>query len=169
MTDTERWYEGLAIPYLMRLARGSYGERNRWLLAQAGFDDLPRNGGWILTDLVEGDRPVATIVDGLVASTSKAAAMIDTLVVRGYVERHANPADPDEPMLGLTERGRAATEVIDAAVDQIDAELEARLSPEQLAGLRAGLASLHEIRDAGHPTQTEAPRSSRGDASASPA
>ena len=141
MTETGQWYDGLAIPYLMRLARGSYGERSRSLLAEAGFDDLPRNAGWILTGLVEARRPLSDITGELFMGSSAASTMVDTLLVRGYVERELD-------LLGLTERGRAATEVIQSAVDQVDEELEARLSSDQLAGLRAGLAALHDIREA---------------------
>jgi DNA-binding MarR family transcriptional regulator len=149
MSETEHWYEGVAIPYLLRLARGSYGERSRSLLAQAGFDDLPRNAGFILTDLVGGRRALSDVVAELFVGRPAASAMVDTLVLRGYVERHSDPKEPGRPVLELTERGRAATDVIQTAVDQIDEELEKRLSPEELAGLRAGLAALHEIRNAG--------------------
>ena len=138
----------MAIPYLMRLARGSYGERSRALLAQAGFDDLPRNAGFILAGLVAGQRPLSSIVDELFVSTPTASAMVDTLVIRGYVERRADPEDPRQAAVRLTDRGRAAADTIQTAVDQIDAELEARLSSDQLAGLRAGLAALHDIRQA---------------------
>jgi DNA-binding MarR family transcriptional regulator len=149
MVGTEHWYEGLAIPYLMRLARGSYGDRSRARLAEAGFDDLPRNAGWIVTELVDGPRPVSSIVEGLLMGAAGAGGMIDTLVVRGYLERRVASEEPQEPVLVLTERGRAAADVIQSAVDQIDEELAQRLSPEQLAGLRAGLAALHDIREAG--------------------
>jgi DNA-binding MarR family transcriptional regulator len=149
MSATEHWYDGLPIPYLMRLARGSYGERSRALLAQSGFDDLTRNAGWVLSNLVEGRRPLSSIVGELYIGTPAANAMVDTLVVRGYVERQTDPQAPGEPMLALTERGRVAADVIQTAVDQIDEELERRLSSEELAGLRAGLAALHEIRSAG--------------------
>ena len=49
----------------------------------------------------------------------------------------------------LTERGHAAAAAIQTAVDGIDAQLEERLSAEELHGLRAGLAALAEIRQEG--------------------
>ena len=149
MPETQPWYDDVAIPYLMRLARGSYGERSRSLLARAGFDDLPRNAGFVLGGLVDGPGPLSEIVEELFVSASAAAAMIDTLVLRGYLERRGDPEDPRRTMVALTERGRGAAAAIQTAVDRIDAELAQRLSPQQLDGLRAGLAALHEIREAG--------------------
>jgi DNA-binding MarR family transcriptional regulator len=47
----------------------------------------------------------------------------------------------------LTERGRAAAAAIRAGVDQVEAELARMLTPADLAGLRAGLAALGQIRE----------------------
>jgi len=46
----------------------------------------------------------------------------------------------------LTDRGCTAAAAIQTAVDAIDAELEHRLTADELHGLRAGLAALAEIR-----------------------
>jgi DNA-binding MarR family transcriptional regulator len=49
--------------------------------------------------------------------------------------------------IGLTDRGRAAAAAIRAAVEEVDAELAQMISPAELAGLRAGLAALAELKD----------------------
>jgi DNA-binding MarR family transcriptional regulator len=46
----------------------------------------------------------------------------------------------------LTERGRAAAVVIRSAVEQVHRQLVAKISPAELAGLRAGLAALAAIK-----------------------
>jgi DNA-binding MarR family transcriptional regulator len=47
----------------------------------------------------------------------------------------------------LTERGRAAAAAIRAGIEEVDAELARMLAPAELAGLRAGLAALGEIKE----------------------
>jgi uridine phosphorylase len=47
----------------------------------------------------------------------------------------------------VTERGRAAAGAVRVGVVAIDAELAALISPQELAGLRAGLTALCDIRE----------------------
>jgi DNA-binding MarR family transcriptional regulator len=145
------WYESAAVPHLMHEARGSYGDASRRALAAAGCDDIPRSGGFVLSGLdwtsPEPEfSPQADIVGPLRISKQASSQLIDTLVLRGYLERRADPDDRRRMSIRLTERGRAAAEAIQIAVDEIDAELERRLTAAELHGLRAGLAALAEIR-----------------------
>jgi hypothetical protein len=48
--------------------------------------------------------------------------------------------------ISLTDRGRGAAQVTRSAVESIDAELAAMITADELAGLRAGLTALGEIR-----------------------
>jgi DNA-binding MarR family transcriptional regulator len=73
--------------------------------------------------------------------------LIDVLVVRGYLTREVNPDDRRRLSIELTGRGRAAAQAVRTGVDVVDAELSAAISPDQLAGLRAGLYALAEIRE----------------------
>jgi DNA-binding MarR family transcriptional regulator len=50
-------------------------------------------------------------------------------------------------VIDLTERGSAAAAAVRAGVRQVDRELAQMISPEQLAGLRAGLEALTRIKD----------------------
>ncbi len=78
-----------------------------------------------------------------------ASQLIDTLVIRGYLEREVNPGDRRRMSIALTYRGRAAATAVRAGVEVVDAELARLLSPADLAGLRAGLAALAEIKERG--------------------
>jgi DNA-binding MarR family transcriptional regulator len=143
--------EDVAMPWLMLQARGSYGDSSRRALAEAGCDDVPRNGGFILASL-DGNpgpefTPQADAVAPLRMSKQAASQLVDTLVLRGYIERRTDPEDRRRMGLRLTERGRAAAAAIQAGVDTIDAKLERRITAEELRGLRAGLAALAEIRE----------------------
>lgn len=152
MEDTP-WYERVPIPALMREARGSYGDASRRALAAVGCDDLPTNGGFVIAglDATVPDpepTPVADAVAPLRLSDEAASRLIDTLALRGYLEREVDPAEPRRVTLRLTDRGRTADAAIQTAVDAVDADLVQRLTPTELRGLRAGLAALAQIREA---------------------
>jgi len=147
-------YEVIPIPKLMLDARGSYGDLSRATLAAAGCDDVPGNGGFVLAaldseDIDAGFMPQAEAVADLRRSKQASSQLVDTLVVRGYVERVVDPDDRRRMGLRLTDRGRVAAAAVQSAVDVVDAALAERLSPEELHGLRAGLAALAEIRRQG--------------------
>jgi DNA-binding MarR family transcriptional regulator len=70
---------------------------------------------------------------------------VDTLVLRGYIERTADPTDRRKLTVSLTERGRAAAAVQRAAREKIDAELIARLGLEDVNRARRTLAVLIDL------------------------
>jgi DNA-binding MarR family transcriptional regulator len=141
----------VVIPALLRFARGSYAQAVSARLAAAGFDDLPRNGSFVLGGMVRESASAADMIIGLGVSKQAASQLIDTLVVRGYLTREVDPEDRRRMTISLTDRGRSATLATRAAVDSIDAQLAAMITPAELAGLRAGLTALGQIRThAGH-------------------
>lgn len=144
------------IPALLRGARGSYNNTIVAFLAVAGFEDLPRNGPFVLGGMARHGGSAVEMIRGLGVSRQAASQLIDTLVLRGYLAREVNAEDRRRMDIELTERGRAAAAVIRAAVDQVDQELVGMLSSGELAGLRAGLTALGVIRErterAGPPT-----------------
>jgi DNA-binding MarR family transcriptional regulator len=137
----------VVIPALLRAARGSYGHAIRARLADAGFEDLPRNGAYVLGGIVNHGGSAGGLVRELGVSKQAASQLIDTLVLRGYLERQADPEDRRRVKIAVTERGRAAAGAVRAGVVAIDAELAALISPQELAGLRAGLTALCDIRE----------------------
>ncbi|MDQ2812550.1 MAG: MarR family transcriptional regulator [Actinomycetota bacterium] len=147
MTATD---EEIVIPALLRAARGSYGRAVSEGLAAAGFDDLPQNGSFVLGGMANFGGSAADMISGLGVSKQAASQLIDTLVIRGYLTREINAEDRRRMTIELTERGRSAAAAIRSAVEAVDAELAGKISPAQLAGLRAGLTALAEIRQHGH-------------------
>lgn len=138
------------VPALLRAARGSYGNAVRASLLAAGFDDLPRNGPFVLGGMANHGASVADLIEALDVTKQAASQLIDALVLRGYLTREVNPDDRRRLTIELTERGRAAAEAVRAGVEIVDAELAATITPDQLAGLRAGLAALAEIKARHH-------------------
>jgi DNA-binding MarR family transcriptional regulator len=146
------WYDDVPLTRLLREARGAYADAARRALAEAGFDDIPQHGGAVLVALDwRSPGPDFTTQGETVAflrlSKQRASQLIDTLVLRGYLERRIDPEDRRRMGVRLTERGRAAAGAVRAAVEAIDARLERRLTPEEQWGLRVGLGALAEIRD----------------------
>jgi DNA-binding MarR family transcriptional regulator len=134
------------IPAMLRGARGAYANTIGAMLASAGFEDLPRNGPFVLGGMGNHGGSAVDMIRGLGVSRQAASQLIDVLVLRGYLDRQINPDDRRRMDIELTERGRAAAVVIRAAVEQVDRRLTARISPAELDGLRAGLAALAAIK-----------------------
>lgn len=143
--------DDISIPALLRAARGSYALTIAALLAEAGCDDLPRNGPFVLGGMAGHGTAAADMLAGLEVTRQAASQLADTLVVRGYLRREVNPADRRRIDLSLTERGEAAAQAVRAAIRQVDDELAAMITPVQLAGLRAGLLALAQIREKAAP------------------
>ncbi len=137
------------IPALMRSARGSYAQSIRASLAAEGISDIPRNGSMVLVSLASGEEPVAGMIRQFGVTKQAASQLIDTLVLRGYLTRDTDPADRRRVTIDLTDRGHAAAAAIYAGTVAIDAELAGMLSPAEMAGLRAGLAALGQIKERG--------------------
>lgn len=140
------------MPLLMREARDVYRGAVREALQRAGCDDIPRNGAFVLAGLDHGGpqpsfSPQADVVASLGLSKQAASQLVDTLVLRTYLERRNDPVDRRRTEVRLTGRGRAAARAIQAAIGAIDAAVATLVTAEDLHGLRAGLAAYRVIRE----------------------
>lgn len=154
MTERAPWYEEVTIPALLRHARVTYGSAMRRSLEVEGYDDIPRNGLYVIGGLALGDGhvPLGNLIRDLRISKQAAGQLVDTLVARGYLDRTVDPHDRRRLNITLTERGRAAAAIQGAARDAIDTELLARTGEGVVGALRQALATLIEIgrrREAG--------------------
>jgi DNA-binding MarR family transcriptional regulator len=146
------WYEDVPIPQLMRVARDVYRDAVRRALEGAGCDDIPRNGTFVLSSL---DRtaprpsfsPQAEVVASLGLSKQAASQLIDTLVLRAYLERRNDPEDRRRMGIRLTDRGLMAAIAIQGAFEVVEAEVTQMITADELHGLRAGLAAYRTIRE----------------------
>ena len=147
MTDDAPWHEQIVIPALLRHARTTYGAAMRSALAAAGYDDIPRNGLYVIGGLAlgAGGVPLGQLVRELGVSKQAAGQLIDTLVLRGYLERTVDDDDRRKLNVALTVRGQAAAAAQAGAREAIDAELLARVGPEDVARTRRTLAALIDI------------------------
>lgn len=147
MTDTA-WYEDVVIPALLRHARTTYGKAMRAALEEAGYDDIPGNGLYVIGGLALADRvvPLRQLVRELGITKQGAGQLVDALVTRGYLSRAADQSDRRQLIVALTERGRAAAEVQRQARERIDAELLARVGEDDVRAVRRALGALIEMR-----------------------
>lgn len=138
--------DSVTIPALLRASRGAYGHAVRHRLA-ADFEDLPSNGPYVLGGMANHGTSAGDLIRQLGVSRQAASQLIDTLVIRGYLERRVDPDDGHRMLVELTERGCAAAAAVQAGVAAVDTELAELVSPAELAGMRAGLFALCDIRD----------------------
>ena len=146
MTEVTQ-FEGRGIPGLLRGARQAYGTVVRQAFADAGFEDMPRNGAFVLARVHDGSSEPSALTRELGISKQAVSQLIDTMVMRGYLERTPDPDDRRRMLLTLTPRGEEAATVSWQAATGVDDDLTRRLTPGGVAALRAGLIVLCEMAE----------------------
>src|ERR1700760_981618 len=106
----EKGWEELALPVLLGSGRMAYGRAIREGYAEVGFDDIPKLGPRLLGGIFRENWSAGSASDiarDFGISKQAASKLIDTLVIRGYLERGIDPEDRRRLTLELTERRRA--------------------------------------------------------------
>jgi DNA-binding MarR family transcriptional regulator len=134
----ERW----PLPGLLRGARAVFGSVIREALADADCDDLPPNGPFVIGAIARTSAPLSAVIRQLGVSKQAAGQLVDTLVIRGYLDRSADPGDRRRLVVRLTKRGEEAATVIRSAVDSLEAEMEEAMGHERVRVTREVLASV---------------------------
>jgi DNA-binding MarR family transcriptional regulator len=126
-------------------------------LTEIGCDDVPKNGLYVIGGLAmgAGGVPLSQLVKELGVSKQAAGQLVDTLVLRGYLNRTVDQDDRRKISITLTPRGRAAAAAQAAARERVDAELQERVGTECVRHMRKALGALcamgrKEADDAGH-------------------
>jgi DNA-binding MarR family transcriptional regulator len=146
--EENSWYRLVGIPGLMRAARGSYAAVIREDLAAAGFDDIPRNAVFALALLMD-EGGLTHLTHGLGVRERAANDLLDTMVMRGYLERTVTADGGGHMLLTPTERGRAAVEVAGQAGVKVDAMLQQELGADGFEAFQQGLLALARLRTEG--------------------
>ena len=132
----------LPLPALLRAARTTLARSIRLALEEAGYDDLPANGPYVVSATTTTGIPLAVIIQRLGLSKQAAGHLVDLLVVRGYLDRHVDPEDRRRLVVAPTERGVAAALVIRKAADLLEAQLATDMGEADLRATRRTLACL---------------------------
>jgi DNA-binding MarR family transcriptional regulator len=147
MPDLDPPLAAIPLPALLRHARTAYGSAMRRALEEAGYDDIPKNGLYVIGGLAigAGDVPLASLIRDLRISKQAAGQLVDTLVNRGYLARNVDDQDRRRLIVTLTDRGRAAAATQAAARERVDAELLAKVGAQCIEHTRVALAALTEM------------------------
>jgi DNA-binding MarR family transcriptional regulator len=132
---------------LLRAARSSVGRAIRSALEDAGYDDVPANGPYVISATSVAGVPLAVIIERLGLSKQAAGHLVDLLVLRGYLERQVDPEDRRRLVVSPTERGAAAALVIGQVADLLEARVAAELGDADLLATRRTLARLSTMAD----------------------
>jgi hypothetical protein len=125
--NEDSWHAAVGVPGLMRAARGSYASVIGAVLAEAGFDDLPRSDGLGVRKQAVGD-------------------LIDTMVMRRYLSRATPAGDAGHAVLRATARGEAAEEIAAEVTAKVNARVREQLGEDGFAAFRQGLVLFAEMR-----------------------
>ena len=99
----------------------------------------------MLAYLANGEESISEMIEGLGIKKREYNQFMDSLVLRGFITRDIDPRD-GSVSFALTERGGAAAEAIFEGSRIVNAELERRLSADEIAAMRRGLLALAEIK-----------------------
>lgn len=157
MTTLDARLSAIPLPALLRHARTAYGSAMRGALENAGYNDIPKNGLYVIGGLAlgAGDIPLAVLIRDLRISKQAAGQLVDALVNGGYLDRTVDEQDRRRLVVTLTERGRAAAATQTAARERIDAALLAKVGQQCIDQTRVALAALAEMAGGGEPAPTE--------------
>jgi DNA-binding MarR family transcriptional regulator len=147
MTATAPALETVGLHVLLRAARHTYAAAVTGPLHAAGFDDIPRNGVFVIGAVGRSGVPLSEIIAWLGVSKQATSQLIETLVLRGYLERSIDDEERRRLTVTLTERGRAVAAIARGAVERVDQRLQAAVGREHLAHARSTLLALIRLRD----------------------
>lgn len=144
---------GHLIGALLRLAHQSLISEVLSSLRGTDFADLQAVHMTALRPLWDAPQGVRATGLATAARITKQSmgAIIDQLVLRGYVERVEDPSDGRAKLVRLTTRGREAAKVLRAAVRRVEADWARRVGADRVADLRQTLADLVASLDADRP------------------
>ncbi|HSY10552.1 MAG TPA: MarR family transcriptional regulator [Verrucomicrobiae bacterium] len=119
----------------------------RKALDDAGYDDIPGNGLYVIGGLAlnSPDIPLSQLIQELRISKQGAGQLVDTLVTRGYLDRAVDKDDRRKLTVTLTDRGKAAAEVQRAAREKVDTVLASAVGQDDVLRTRRTLAVLIDI------------------------
>jgi len=129
----------------MRAARNTYALAVRAAVVDAGFDDVPRDGVFALAAMGEADFSPAQLSGLLNVSKQAVSQLVDTLVVRGYVERALHAADRRRMQLSLTERGKSVVAASRGAVEALDRRVARAVGAAHVEHTRQTLAAIADL------------------------
>lgn len=138
-----KWPRSLAA--LIRGARTTYALVIHAPLAEAGFEDIPRDGVFAISAINQSDVSAGDLGRRMGVSKQSVSQLLDTLVLRGYAERSVDPLDRRRMRLTLTERGTRAAAICRDAIDRVERRIVETVGPSYVEHTRVTLTALIEL------------------------
>jgi DNA-binding MarR family transcriptional regulator len=137
---------------LLRGARNTYALAIREALAEAGCDDIPRDGVFAISAIGDADVSAGDLQRALGVSKQAVSQLLDTLVLRGYVQRSIDAVDRRRMRLTLTGRGESVAAACQEAVDRLERRITQIVGASHVAHTQATLTALIELAAEWQPT-----------------
>jgi len=134
-----------SLAALMRAARGTYAAAIRGPLTENGFEDIPRDGVFALSAIGLTEVSGGQLGRWLGVSKQAVSQLLDTLVLRGYVERSIDPVDRRRMRLMLTDRGTQVTSLCRQAVERVERRVAGIVGAASVEHTRATLLALIDL------------------------
>ena len=92
--------------------------------------------------------PVSELHRVLGIKPSTLTSMLDRLEARGWLERRPSGRDRRVILVGLTDAGRVEADRVQETVDRLEADIGARLAPDDVVGFHAVVAAIAAVTEA---------------------
>ncbi|MCM1973475.1 MarR family winged helix-turn-helix transcriptional regulator [Streptomyces sp. G1] len=131
---------------LLALQRATHSTLQVLATELVGLDLTPSEIN-ALANLADGHaRTVSELGAAVGSRPTTLTSVLDRLARRGLITRGTREGDRRVVLIALTETGRTAADAIVEAVTDLEHRALDRLSADEIAGLRAGLQALTEVR-----------------------
>jgi DNA-binding MarR family transcriptional regulator len=145
MDEPDEPLRNTSLAALMRAARSTYAGAIRGPLAESGFEDVPRGGVFALAAIGLAEVSGGQLGRWLGVSKQAVSQLLDTLVLRGYVERSVDPLDRRRMRLTLTDRGTQVATLCRETVERIEHRIAETVGPAYVEHTRATLLALIDL------------------------
>lgn len=116
-------------------------------LARAGYADLRPAHFTVFAHMPEGGIHLTALAESALLTKQTMGYLVDDLQTLGYIERVPDPNDRRAKILRLTERGRAAEQIVRQVIADLEARWTARMAPGEFAELTRLLRQLIELME----------------------
>jgi len=145
MGRPDELFRTTSLAALMRAARSSYAAAIRAPLAESGFEDIPRDGVFAIATIGLTEVSGGQLGRWLGVSKQAVSQLLDTLVLRGYVERSIDPMDRRRMRLTLTDRGTQVAALCRTAVERVERRVAEIVGTAHVEHTRATLLALIDL------------------------
>ena len=139
--------DGMNLGLLLFIPYRSMEQRVFAGLAAAGFDDFTPAQARVMQRIGPNGTRLTELAEQAQVTKQTAGFLVDQLEKAGYVTRTPDPTDRRARLVCLAQKARAAAEVADGVVAEVEREWEEHLGKRRMKQLREALSLLREITD----------------------